>query len=223
MRLTPRDLHLIRDIGLSHLLSRDQVIELGYFTSVTRANSRLRTLVAGNFITRLSTPFFGQFLYGAGPLAEEVAGERIAPLLVNRAGSPRFVQHALSVTNVRLALLRRGGSAWRFEQQLWRDVRGQTLKPDGLVLTKHLPAFVEVDLGHVAPKKFKDKLTAYKALARAETCNSLYGFEQFRLLVVTTGTRRSRHLSSLMPPKPGFDYLVQTFAELDIPQIGSWS
>jgi hypothetical protein len=223
MRLTNRDVQLIRDIGLSHLLSRDQVIQLGYFNSITRANTRLRCLTAERFVTALSTPFHAQKLYAPGPLAEEVVGERIGPLLVNRVGSPRFVQHALSVSNIRIALLSRGAKSWRFEQQLWRNVAGHTLKPDGLVLTSTLPAFIECDLGHVSPAKFKEKLSTFKFLAQGGRCQELYGFPSFRLIVITTGPRRSRSLRSLLPPNAGFEYLVQTFAELDIPAVGGWS
>lgn len=222
MRLTSRDVSLIRDLGLSHVVSRDQLLALGYFGSVTRANTRLRGLVQERFVTRLTTVFYGQSLYSAGPLAEEVVGERIGPLLASRSGSPRFIQHALTTNNVRIKLIEKGAKAWRFEQQVHREVGGHTLKPDGLALTTSTPLFVEVDLGHVAPQKFKEKLTTYQALSRGDLCKSLYGFEGFRLLTATTGPRRARHLRSLLP-SPGFDYLVQTFDELGVPSVGGWS
>jgi len=223
MRLTKRDHLLIRDISLSHLAARDQLIHLGYFNSITRANSRLRLLVKERFLTALTTPFHAQTLYAPGPLAAEVVGGRIAPLLAGRTGSPRFIQHALSVTNVRIALLARGATGWRFEAQLWHEIGGRMLKPDGLILTARTPAFVECDLGHVSPAKFKEKLITFKALAQEGRCADLYGFPSFRLIVITTGPRRSRSLRALLPANAGFEYLVQTFDELGVPVLGGWS
>ncbi len=222
MRRTPRDVQLIKDVALSHLLSRDQIVSL-YFGSITRANFRLRQLCAERFLKRLTTPFYGQSLYMAGSAASDVVGERIAPLLSNRLESPRFVRHALSVTETRLALTARGATGWRFEQQIWRTVGNHAIRPDGLALTSSTPIFTEIDLGHVAPQKFKEKLFGYSELTKGDCCRDLYGFATFRLLVVTTGSRRSRQLRSLLPDSARFEYLVQTFDELGIQQIGAWS
>jgi len=222
MRLTDRDVRLIRDVSLSHLLSRDQIISL-YFGSVTRGNTRLRDLAKARFITALRTPFHGQTLYGPGPLAVEIVGENIAPLLANRAESPRFVQHALTVSNLRLSLLAKGAKRWVFEQQLWRDVDGHSLKPDGLAITTRLPVFIECDMGHTAPSKFKDKLNSYRALAHGGRCAACYGFNDFRLIIATIGPRRAARLRSLIPADAGFECLVQTFSELGIPIVGGWS
>ncbi len=224
--LTSRDISLVRDIGLSHLLSRDQIIRLGYFTSVTRANTRLRELAALDFVKRLDTPFLGQSLYMAGATAHELVGENIARLLENRTGSPRFVRHALSVASVRIALLSQGAKEWRFEQQLWRTISGSTpteVRPDGLVYTSKLPMFLEVDLGHVSPAKFTEKLKSYDLLISSGICPKLYGFDSFRLLTITTGPLRARHLRRLQSHSSRFEHLVQTFEELGIPKIGCWS
>lgn len=223
MKFTRRDVRLVRDVALSHLLSRDQVIQLGYFGSVTRANTRMRELCAAGCLKRLTTPYFGQSLYMAGPEAADMVGEQIAPLLAGRAGSPRFVRHALAVTSIRIALLEKGASGWRFEQQLWRTLGEHVLRPDGLALTDGLPAFVEADLGHVSPQKFREKLLGYRKLARGGHAERLYGLPEFRLLVVTTGPRRSRQLRSLLPEDARFGYLVQTFEELGAPLPGGWS
>jgi len=222
MRLTDRDIRLIRDLALSHVMSRDQIIRL-YFGSVTRCNFRMRELVAAKFVTALRTPFHTQMLYASGPLAVEIVGENIAPLLVNRAESPRFVRHALTLGELRLYLLAKGAKAWRFEQQLWRQVDGHTLKPDGLAITSTLPAFIECDLGHVAPSKFKEKLNIYRALAHGGRCAACYGFDHFRLIIATTGPRRAARLRSLIPADAGYECMVQCFSELGIAVVGGWS
>ncbi len=222
MRLTQRDVRLVRDLALSHLLSRDQVIHLGYFDSVTRANTRLRELSKARFVRPLRTPFHAQTLYMAGPLAVEVVGERISPLLQSRAESPRFVQHAMATTEVRIALQAKGAT-WHFEQQLWREVNGHILKPDGLAVTSREPIFIECDMGHVSSLRMKERLALYKALASGDRCVHCYGFPSFRLLIATTGPRRAAHLRALVQPRMGFECLIQTFTDLGVAVIGSWS
>jgi len=209
-------------MALSQLLSRDQILGLHYFGSVTRANTRLRSLIELGLVDRLETPFFNQSLYVSTRRAMEVVGEKISPLIGARVGSPRFVQHALTVTNTRIALMTKSGGDWRFEQQLWRKFDRFETRPDGLLIASQ-PTFVEVDMGHVSPAKFKAKLRAYEALARSEACQDLYGFSSFRLLTVTTGSLRARHLRHLTQSGCGFESRVQTFAELGVTPINPFS
>ena len=115
MILTERDIRLIKDIALSHVLARDQILKLGYFSSQSRLNRRLRDLVTAGYARVLATPFSGQHLYQGGRNAHEIVGERIAALLRSRSPSPRFLQHALAVTEIRIVLLASGFSGWRFE------------------------------------------------------------------------------------------------------------
>ncbi|MCC6687201.1 MAG: replication-relaxation family protein [Fimbriimonadaceae bacterium] len=223
MRFTERDIQLVRDLALSFVLSRDQVIELGYFDSVTRCNTRLRELAAVNAVRRITTPFHAQSLYIAGTLAGELCGERIERLLADRIGSPRFLRHALASANVRIALQKRGGTGWRFEQQLWRTVGRHEIRPDGLIVLKGNPTFIEVDLGHVSGPKFTEKLKGYSLLAGGTTCADLYGFAKGRLLIVTTSPRRARHLRALTSDHTKLECLVTTFEELGAPPVGCWS
>lgn len=153
--VTDRDRELLRDLAMSHVLSRDQVVELGYFGSVTRANTRLRLLRKAGWVRVLETPFFQQHLYSVTAKAVPLLGEQVGRLAARRAGSPRFLQHALSVTNVRLALARRGAETWRFEQQLRTSFsvahRSYEVRPDGAAVVGGKLILAEVDLGHVAP------------------------------------------------------------------------
>lgn len=109
VRITDRDKKLVSDLALSHLLSRDQILELGYFSSICRLNTRLRELSAIKLVRRLETPFFNQSLYMAGHFAHEVVGVQVSKLLESRSNFPRFVRHALSVSSTRIALCRKGG------------------------------------------------------------------------------------------------------------------
>lgn len=227
MWLTERDVRLLRDLSLSHVLSRDQVIELGYFGSVTRANTRLRELRGLGLLRQLDTPFFSQSLYAVTSRASEVVGERLYALTATRTGSPRFLQHALCVTNVRISLLKRGAEHWRFEQQVSTAFRfggrGFEVRPDGLALTPGALVAVEADLGHVAPEKFRQKLKGYEAFVSSGECLSAWGLPTFSLLVVTTGPLRAKRLSRLLPSPCGFEFICKPSDRLGIPFAGAWS
>lgn len=226
MRLTRRDTTLVRDISLHFVCSRLQIENLGYFTSTTRANTRLRALVEARFLKRLPTPFFGQALYSAGSKAAEIVGERIAPLILARRSSPRYIVHALSVVNVRIALAKRYCGAWRFEQQVSHTFdygKRYEVRPDGAFLTEGLPILIELDLGHTTPSKFAEKLRGYEAFVRSGEAMRLYGHPTFKLLTITTGTRRSRRLENLLPASASFDFSCLTHEAFGIPFIGAWS
>jgi len=227
VRLTTRDQRLVRDLALSHVLSRDQIIKLGHFSSVTRTNARLLVLRRLDFVRRIETPFFAQSLYMAGPMAAQITGERIALLLKDRADSPRFLQHALTVTNVRLALLAKGADSWTFEQQLRRSFTHQgrafEVRPDGLVLTTKGPLAIEVDLGHASLPKLAQKLAAFDLFLRSGECEVQWGFTQFNLLITTTGSLRCRHIERLIPKGLTQRCAVQTLADLGADLVGGWS
>lgn len=227
MRLTPRDTKLVRDLVLSHVLSRDQIIGLGYFSSVTRANTRLRQLTELGLVKRLATPFFGQSLYCADSDAAVVLGQRMSSIFQGRTGSPRFLQHALSLTNVRMNLLGRGARAWRFEQQARTTfVHGgkeYDIRPDGLAVMEKGLLVIEADLGHVAPAKFHEKLISYTAFIKSGECIRAWHSKDFAVLAVTTGHLRAKRLAQLMPKSAPFEFIAETYDQLGISLTGGWS
>lgn len=227
MRLTERDQKMVRDLALSHVLSRDQFIKLGYFGSITRANTRILALRKLKLINRIETPFFTQSLYMAGSAASEVAGAKIALLLKDRPDSPRFIQHSLMVTNTRIALLAKGAHSWKFEQQLRRTFthQGKTyeVRPDGLIHTAKGPLAIEVDLGHASLPKLALKLAAFELFLRSGECEAQWGFTDFNLLITTTGTLRCRHIERLIPKGLSQKCAVATFESLGAEMVGGWS
>lgn len=225
MKLTERDVRLVRDIALSHVLGRDQIINLGYFSSVSRCNRTLERLRAANLITTISTPFYGQRLSIAGTEAHEVVGEKIAKLLAFRKPTPRLLQHCLMVSEVRIALLRRGGTGWRFEPQLrhvfiWRG-RRYDVRPDGLIQLNGELLLLEVDLGHVSAGKFREKIAGYVAYARSGIFLATYGDQAFRVLTLTTSEIRCAHLAALVADSDSFRFA--TFDEIGATAPGGWS
>jgi hypothetical protein len=227
MKLTSRDIKLIRDMALAQVLSRDQILKLKYFSSVTRLNSRLRELIAEGLVKRHETPYFTQSLYFAAPKAAEIVGENIAKLLRSRLGSPRLIRHSLAVTEARLNLVKRGASVFRFEQQLWCKfaVAGKVfeVRPDGLAIHKDNIAVLELDLGHTGLPKLAVKLRAYEAFIASGECKRRWQCDSFTLLMLTPGPERKRHLAQLQPPSASFCLRVETLSDFGITVPGLWS
>lgn len=225
MNITERDIRVIKDIALSHVLSRDQLLRLGYFSSVSRCNRRMAWLASEGFVNVLTTPFFSQHLYAHGPKCRNVVGERISALLSGRSSSPRYLRHSLAVNEVRIALTEKMSGTWKFEQQLWQDFSwGGTLhqvRPDGLVKVEASVTFVEVDLGHVAPTKFAKKLRSYHTFQLSGIFEASYECSQFSLITVTTTQERKHRLARLAPNS--FECVFKTFEDLGIAAPGGWS
>jgi hypothetical protein len=119
---------------------------------------------------------------------------------------------------VRLALLQRGATGWRYESELWRKFKLQGIsyevRPDGSVRDGEISTFIEVDMGNVSPSKFEAKIDAYKAIQRGSNV-------KFKLLVVAPTKSR---LNILMKGKAeGLEISVSTFDELGIMLPGAWS
>ncbi len=226
MKVTERDVKLVRDASLSRVLSRSQTIELDYFGSISRANSRLRVLCEEAYLKVLSTPFFGQYLYGPGPRAKEIVGDRIANLLSVRTPSPQLVQHSLAVTSLRVTLCRAGATNWRFEPQvtqafIWKGNRYE-VRPDGFVLEGGTPTFLECDMGHVSLSKFESKLTAFRAFNLSGALGTVHGSDEYRILTVTTSDVRKARIKDLAK-RLEVPMVAKTFEEFGINLPGGWS
>lgn len=222
-----RDRQLLRDVALSHVLSRDQIIELGYFGSVCRCNTRLRGLRALGLIKAVETPFYGQSLYAVGSAAKALLGERISQIVSNRTGSPRFLQHALATTNLRIQAIKKGASSWRFEQQLWTEFaaagRIHQVRPDGLFTMDGRAVAVEMDLGHVAPSKLSEKLKSYQRFIATGAVTKDWGVDDFDLLVITTGKLRASRIRRLAAGLSPLRTSCYTAEEYGVTLPGAWS
>lgn len=227
MILTERDIRLIKDVVLSHVLARDQILKLGYFSSQSRLNRRLRDLVTAGYAKVLVTPFSGQNLYQAGCKAREIVGDRIAALLRSRSPSPRFLQHALAVTNIRIALLASGFSGWRFEPQLRHGFtyggRHMEVRPDGMASQGDEVRFIEADLGHVSEQPYAKKLRAYEVYVASGAFEQSFGQRSLVVQTVTTGSLRKSHLAKRTPGNTLVRFEFQTFSDLGLKTPGDWS
>lgn len=227
MKLTDRDIRLVRDVCISHVLSRDQILALNYFSSISRANRRLSLLVQDRYLKVHDVPFQHQRLFIAGPKASDIVGSRIASLVRSRAGTPRFLQHALAVTNVRIAITENEVSEWRFEAQI-RDqfVHGSRrfqIRPDGALLTESAIQFIEADLGHVSSSKFAEKISGYYRYLESGRFQTVYGHRVGTVLVITTGKLRLFHLISVISASRRACFEFKTYEELSTATFGGWS
>ncbi len=119
---------------------------------------------------------------------------------------------------MRLALLKQGATAWRYESELWRKFKVQgvnyEVRPDGSVRNGQISTFIEVDMGNVSPSKFEAKIDAYRAIQRGSNV-------KFNLLIVAPTKSR---LNILMKGEAeGLETSVSTFDELGITFPGAWS
>ncbi len=119
---------------------------------------------------------------------------------------------------MRLALLKQGATAWRYESELWRKFKVQgvnyEVRPDGSVRNGQISTFIEVDMGNVSPSRFGAKIDAYKAIQRGSNA-------KFKLLIVATTKARLNTL--LKGEAEGLDISSSTFDELGINLPGAWS
>ena len=225
MKLTDRDIRLLKDMALSHALTRDQLIRLGYFTSVSRCNRTLRRLLDGGLIRPVKTPFRFQGIYSVKAQASDFVGERIGQILSGRQPTPRFLQHALAITETRIALLTSGGTGWRFELQLRHEFswagRKYEVRPDGMIFLDGNPVLLEIDLGNAPAKKIMEKLKAYGAYRESGLLKSTYGSDSVRVVVVTTGNVRRQRLATL--DSKGSTIEFTTFSVLNVEMPGGWS
>lgn len=241
MRLTDRDRQIICEVYGSRLLSRDQLIALGFLPSVGRANTTLRRLFDHGYLRRIPSalgPFGAQAIYAIGPnasnfVAAEFGIDRKEVLHESRKSPGRLlIEHTLQVHELRLTVLECGqgkgwGVTWVTElfarhEYSTQDVTGRwtprVLKPDAFVtLTAGgvVRSFlIEVDLGNASRPAWKRSVLAYEAHAALGLVSKAYGVEHAAVLTVTTGgDLRLRHLMEGVPAG-STRYLFTTFKHL---------
>lgn len=198
MRLQDRDLKVLSEIALHGVMTRDQIIALGYFKSVTRANARLGSLVRRRLLIRVN-PIDGissrQSLYAVPQRASTYLDERIARLLVGRKQTPRFIAHSLMVVDVRIQLERLGAKDWHHEPCVWHKysigANHHECRPDGLAMIAGHHLFIEADRGNASTKSLRETFSSYDRYAKSGMFQNAYKSQGFRVLVITTGKRRA--------------------------------
>lgn len=223
--LQVRDERLMLDLFAHGVLTRDQIIRLGYFGSIQRCNSRLLRLKRHGFIQLINHPAIG----GSSPALYSV-GRRASPLLAERlqlsegellratssGAALSFLEHTLLLTEMRIIFERSfkgvstGRYSWRGEA-LCRHVylsgnHKRVIKPDACMRWQtgrdSENWFVELDLGNASQAAIRSKLETYVQYQFDGAYREVYGDPQFGLILVTTGRQRVQNLLRLCAALP---------------------
>lgn len=194
LALTDRDRAVVREVARFGVMTRQQLVRLGLFSSKTRANERLKRLVdAGHLAAkRQPIPVGGpRQLYFPSRSAPDGSRRRLD-------ASDVFLAHQLGLVDVRLA----------FEQYTelvrWLSDKDLADLSLGLVPDAYVEfevgalmycAFVEYDRGTETSGRVERKVRAYVDLARSGRFERTFGRRFFRLLLVTDSPGRLTTLS----------------------------
>lgn len=214
MRFQPRDMNVLKAVGLMAVADRDQVKTACGFGSTTRVNARLLALVRMGLLRRFYLGF------GAGRKAVYALSEKGARMAEMPLRGPRRrqnetlvadygVDHQLAINDVYCALAFRPipvrGVRFRrwlpFHETIAPSLR---LIPDGYVELDAaggvVAAFLEVDLGHESLTIWKEKARQYLQLAVTGEFTRRFGQARFRVLVLANSTRRLRSIRGAVAP-----------------------
>ena len=220
MKLTHRDRDVIKTVALHGAASRGQLMALGYFKSVSRANRRLRQLFDCNYLRRTqvaSGPYSLETVYLLGAKGVSVVAEAA---ITNRLELSRhsqrppqrtYLEHHLGVLSLRIAMqLTPPGTCLhefltepecRHEYEIVKGSRKmkRVIKPDGFASVqlgeRSYVFFIEYDRGNCSIPQMREVVGRYAAYLVEGAFESVYSEDRFDVLVVTTaGKRRIDHL-----------------------------
>lgn len=223
LSLQPRDLLMMTFVAEFRLLSREQLQILLDFPCITRINVRLKKLYDHGYLSRLFLPtvtcirkplyFLGR--KGIGKVSEYLG---LDPLSLERERKhlqdrkELFLNHQLFLNDVRIAFTFAAQNTARMTLEQWikeKDINIQflnsqreqiILKPDGcLCLTyngKLYSFFIEVDCSTMTNRRLKAKAQNYLDYARSGLSRQDFGFQFFRVLIITKTEKRLLNLKA---------------------------
>ncbi|BBO23184.1 MAG TPA: hypothetical protein DCQ94_06755 [Nitrospira sp.] len=247
VRLTSRDRRVIGEIARYGAISRGQLMELGFFSSVSRANRRLRLLVEGKFLRRTfvaTGPQQNSTIYVLGPAGVDVAVEdnSFDPIEMKRHGrrSPErmYLEHHLGVVSIRLVAIRESSDLRLLRYIAEPDcrheyevvVRGRVIKrlmkPDALAVFAHgdsmLSVYIEFDRGNTSLPQMAALFARYEAYWAETAYQSAYETDiPFTVALVTTAGRRRIDNLSRLTRRAAVSVTFTTFAQLESKGFGA--
>jgi DNA-binding HxlR family transcriptional regulator len=212
--LTDRDRVILECCRRFRLLQRDQIMALGSFGSLTRANTRLKALVSVGILSRKQIPVYpghgsAQALYHLGRGAASVMFGETDWLASHVRQASRWdlrqVEHVLAANQVLVdfhsALHSRTGVqllSFQTEPELRQIFCDLALVPDGWVSWieggVRFNCFVEVDLGTEGLIQWREKVLAYLRYAESGQHQERFGFRGFRVVVLAESRVRLENL-----------------------------
>lgn len=231
--LMARDRRVIEHVWRFRLLSRDQLMVLGPFQSVTRANTRLARLVRARLLSRKTLPVYpgqggAQALYAVGSATARALGKDPVEGLRQARQAARWdaqhTAHLLAANQVLiefLALTNRSSDPkvlnFQTEAELRRQFLDRRLVPDGWIAWAHngrrFNCFIEVDLHHEGLREWRKKVLDYLAYGESGFHQELFHFQACRVLVLTRSRPRLDHIRRLAEPA-GRMFLFATLADI---------
>jgi predicted transcriptional regulator len=211
--LTARDRQLLEHVQRFGVLTRDQCIALGLFSSKTRAKERLKRLVDAGYLAARPQP-----LPAGGPrlVYSTVGGTDAATSNRKRlrAASDLFLSHELGLVDIHIGFHAQTTIVrWLLARELERLNLG--VIPDAYteyeVANLLYCGFIEYDRGTETVGRFERKVRAYIEMARTERFHQVFSRKFFRVLVVTDGVRR---LTSLSPATARYTDKIFRFTTL---------
>jgi len=210
--LQPRDEVIMAFVAEFRLLSRPQLQSLLDFPCTTRINIRLKKLYDHGYLSRRFMPTImgkPQALYFLGPkgIISVVETAGIDPLCLEKerkqiqAHKDLFLNHQLFLNDVRIAFSLAIRKYPQMSLERWikeRDcfiqfptIQGgiATLIPDGCLILSYqrklYSFFVEVDCSTMTNGRLRAKAKAYLNYARSGCSLQDFGFQYFRVLIIT--------------------------------------
>lgn len=231
-----RDQRLFQALSLLRFLDRSDLMAIGPFTSVTRANARARQLVQAGLLEALPVGTIGggrQLLYALSRKGAALVGAPYRPLrredVPALSGDP-FLQHQLALNKFYVAVAHRPIPAQGVRLCRWLSfsqpiAANSALIPDGYfelaIPAGVLACFLEIDMGTESPKVWREKIRQYLGLAVSGEFEREFQQRRFRVLVVTTTEKRLHKISSLVRRSTDKVFWLSTFDKVN--REGLWS
>lgn len=232
LMIQPRDLNLLREVGLMRVADAAQLMTAAGFHSTTRINTRLLALVRTGLLRR----FLGS---GAGRKALYALSAKGGQMVGLPLRGPRrrqdetlvadfFVQHQLAVNTLYCDLKFREAPPAVVQFVTWMSffepiTPGISLIPDGYAEFRTpagiVAAFIEVDLGHERLAVWIAKVKHYLQLAISGEYARRFRHPQFRVLVLVDTKRR---MHSIRAAVAGVTRKIFWFATLEDVQEGKF-
>jgi hypothetical protein len=212
--LTGRDRRVMELLSRFHLMSRDQIMALAPFGSLTRANTRLAALLGARLLSRKSLPVYpgngsAQALYFLGkrsgsvlPIDDERLSRHIRQASRWDLGHVAHVVAANQCVTDALVATARSPEArvdgFRTEPELRQVFSDRRLVPDGWFAWtesgKRFNCFFEIDLHHEGLQEWRTKVLRYVEYAESGIHAERFGFRAFRVCVLAKSTARIENL-----------------------------
>ncbi len=218
--LQPRDEMIMALVSEFRFLSREQLQRLLDFPCTTRINIRLKKLFDHGYLSRFPLPTVAgkpKTIYYLGPQGVLVLAEKLG--LDSRALEKErkqlnrtafFLNHQFFLNEVRIAFSLAIKDQPQTALDRWlkdclmmfsNSQRKKTiLRPDScLCLTyqgRLYSFFVEADCSTMTTGRLKAKATTYLDYARSGRCLQDFGFQFFRVLIITKGQARLTSLKT---------------------------